>query len=148
MDVLERIRRGYGAVGPGAPRDLLAMFHQEEDAPPDWVVYDTVASGRTHASREVVATDLFGGLPDGWEVIGVELRLWDVYESFSKVVVGERFRARPRGTWEVMTLPFVHIWTYAGEQVETVLDYLAGIEVRRLDAVPERRGLRRWKRAS
>ena len=148
MDVLERIRRGYGAVGPGAPRDLLAMFHQEQVGPPEWVVYDTVASGRTYASREVVAMDLFGGLPETWEVIGVDLRMWEVHERFSRLVVGGLFRSRPRGTWEIVPLPFIHIWSYAGERVETVVDYLAGIEVRRLDAMPVRRGLRRWKRAS
>ena len=51
MDVLERIRRGYGAVGPGAPRDLLAMFHQEQDLPPQWVVVEVRRRDATPVRR-------------------------------------------------------------------------------------------------
>ncbi len=78
MDVLERIKRGYRAIGPGAPRDVLAMFHQEQDEAPEWIVEDVGSGGGTYASREVVAMELFAGaMPAHWEVIGVDLRLWD-----------------------------------------------------------------------
>ena len=146
MDVLERIRRGYSAVGPGAPSDVLAMFHQEQVEPPEWVVQDVVDTGRVSASREVVAMDLFGGLPSQFEVIGVDLRMWDYYARHSRLVVGGRFRTRPRGSWEVVPLPFIHIWSLTGEQVDTVLDYLAGIEVRRRGTERVRRRLRWWRR--
>ena len=148
MDVLERIRRGYRAVGPGAPPDVLAMFHQDEDDAPAWVVRDSVSSGREYPTREVVAMDLFGGLPEHWEVAGAELRLWDFYERYSRLVVAGRFRARPKGTWDVMPLPFIHIWTVSGDQVQSVVDYLAGIEVRRRLAEPSRRRLRWWRRGA
>jgi len=82
MDVLERIKRGYRAIGPGASRDVLAMFHQEEPEAPEWVVDDSI---RVIPSREVVAMDLFAGaLPSHWEVIGVDLRMWDYYLSLSE----------------------------------------------------------------
>lgn len=58
MDVLERIRRGYRAIGPGAPRDVLAMFHQEEPEALEWVADD---STRIVPAREVAAMDLFAG---------------------------------------------------------------------------------------
>ena len=90
MDVLERIRRGYHAVGPGAPSAVLAMFHQEEDDAPEWVVHDVGDSGRVFASRDVVAMDLFGGLPGHWELTGIDLRMWDFYERRSRLVVGGR----------------------------------------------------------
>ena len=61
-------------------------------------------------------------------------------------MVGGRFRARPRGTWEVIPLPFIHIWSVADEQVEAVFDYLGGVEVRRRGAERPRRGLRWWRR--
>jgi hypothetical protein len=136
MDVLERIRRGYRAIGPGASRDVLAMFHQEQLDPPRWVIDE---SGHLHATRDVVAEDLFaGGLPSQWEIVGVELRVWDFYQGKNRLVVGGRFRARLRGTWEVMPLPFIHVWSFADDQVRAVFDYFGGVEVRRIEDV--RRG--------
>ena len=131
MDVLERIKRGYRAIGPGASRDVLAMFHQEQDDPPEWVVDDSLR--RARPARDVVAMDLFAGaLPSHWEVIGVDLRMWDYYARKCRLVVGGRFRTRPRGTWEVIPLPFIHIWSVGeDDQVRGVFDYLAGIEVQR-----------------
>jgi hypothetical protein len=142
MDVIERIKRGYRAIGPGAPRDVLAMFHQEQADPPEWVVDDNL---RLYAAREVVAMDLFAGLPPHWEIIGVDLRLWDYYKRACKLVVAGRFRTRPRGTWEIVPLPFVHIWSLGDDdQVRAVFDYLAGIEVKRRADVPPRRRWRLW----
>jgi hypothetical protein len=146
MDVLERIKRGYRAIGPGASRDVLAMFHQEQADPPEWVIDD---SSHIIPARDVVAMDLFAGaLPSHWEVIGVDLRMWDYYGRKSKLVVGGRFRTRPRGSWEIVPLPFIHIWSVGDDdQVRGVLDYLAGIEVKRRSDVRPRRGLRFWRRA-
>jgi hypothetical protein len=145
MDVVERIRRGYRAIGPGAPRDVLAMFHQDQPDPPDWVIDE---SGHLHDTGEVVAEDLFaGGLPSQWEVIGVELRTWDFYQRTCRLVVGGRFRARLRGTWEVIPLPFVHVWTIGDDQVRAVFDYFGGVELRRREDAEKRRGWRFWPRA-
>jgi hypothetical protein len=144
MDVLERIKRGYRAIGHGAPRDVLAMFHQEQDDPPEWVVDDSL---RVVPSRDVVAMDLFAGaLPSHWEVIGVDLRHWDFHARHARLVVCGKFRTRPRGTWEVVPLPFIHIWTVdEDDRVRGVFDYLAGIEVRRREDV-RRRDWRFWRR--
>jgi hypothetical protein len=147
MDVLERIRRGYRAIGPGAPRDVLAMFHQEQLDPPKWVIDE---SGHLHDTRDVVAEDLFaGGLPSQWEVVGVDLRYWDFYQQKCRLVVGGRFRARLRGTWEVMPLPFIHVWSLGDDQVQAVFDYFGGVELRRREDVRPRprRGLLFWRRA-
>ncbi|MGE5228123.1 MAG: hypothetical protein ACM3MJ_00195 [Deltaproteobacteria bacterium] len=145
MDVLERIKRGYHAIGPGASRDVLAMFHQEQADPPEWVIDDSFS---IKPAREVVAMDLFAGaLPSHWEVIGVDLRMWDLYTRRSRLVVAGRFRTRPRGTWEIVPLPFIHIWNLgADDQVRGVFDYLAGIEVKRRSDVRPRRGWRIWRR--
>jgi hypothetical protein len=146
MDVLERIKRGYRAIGPGASRDVLAMFHQEQADPPEWVVDDSI---RVLPAREVVAMDLFAGaLPSHWEVTGVDLRMWDYYTGKCRLVVAGRFRTRPLGTWEVVPLPFIHIWSVGdNDQVRSVFDYFAGIEVKRRADVRPRRGWRLWRRA-
>jgi hypothetical protein len=146
MDVLERIARGYHAVGPGAPRAVLAMFHQEEDDAPEWEVYDFGDSGRAFASRGAAALDLFGALPSHWELTGVDLRMWDPHPRRSRLVAGGLLRARPRGSWATTTFPFLHIWTFSGEQVVSVIDYLAGIEVRRRGVARIGRRGRWWRR--
>jgi hypothetical protein len=143
MDVLERIRRGYEAIGPGAPRAVLAMFHQEEDGGPEWEV-QSPQSRALHEANDVVALDLFGGLPAHWEIIGTDLRMWDFSERRSRLVVGGLFRSRPRGSWETLPLPFIHIWTVSGDQVMSALDYFDGVEVRRRGAGSARR--RWWRR--
>ncbi len=149
MDALERIKRGYRAIGPGASRDVLAMFHQEEIDAPQWIVEDVANGGARYAPRDVVALDLFrGALPSNWEITGVDVRTWQYYERSSRLVVAGRFRTRPRGTWEIVPLPFIHIWDLAGEQVEGVFDYLAGIEVRRRGTERPRRRLRRRRAAA
>lgn len=132
MDVLERIRRGYHAIGVGTHRDVLALFDQVGGEPARWSVGDTPDGARSHASREIGADDLFSGLPERYEVIGVEVKFWHYYERCSRLVVGGRFRARPRGSWDVMALPFVHIWCFDGDRLYRVIDCLGGVELRRL----------------
>jgi hypothetical protein len=145
MDVLERIKRGYRAIGHGASRDVLAMFHQEQPDPPLWVVDDSI---KLIPTREIVAMDLFAGLlPLHWEVTGVDLRSWDFYESKDRLVVAGRFRTRPKGSWEVIPVPFIHIWSVDGrDRVRGVFDYMAGIEVVRYEDVRQRRNWMFWRR--
>jgi hypothetical protein len=141
MDVQERIRRGYHAIGPGSPRDVLALFHQDQATPPEWVVRDWSLKGRLREPQETVALDLFPAASEGFELIGVELRSWDFHESRARLVIGGRYRTRMRGSWDVVALPFIHIWSFAGDQVESVTDYLGGLEVLRREAVT---APRRW----
>jgi hypothetical protein len=130
MDVTERLRRGYHALGFGADGDALAMFDQSVDGDDvRWVVVDLVTSGRPAPSREVVAHDLLGSIPAHWEVVGVETDRW-VRRGRSIVVTGH-LRVRPRGGWDVVRLPFGHVWRVVGDHVESVRSYLDGIELRR-----------------
>ena len=57
-----------------------------------------------------------------------------------------RLRSRPKGTWEMVPIPFLHIWSFKGDQVCSVFDYFAGIEVRRRGLEKVRRRIRWWRR--
>lgn len=131
MDAQELIRRGYRALGLGADDDVLAMFDQLGGEPADWVVYEPGAFGRRPAGG-VVAMELFGGLPSHFELIGVEPRTWTLNRRQTRLTVAGRFRVRTRGSWEVLVLPFSHIWDIAGGRVESVTSLLDGVELRRL----------------
>ena len=132
MDVQELIKRGYRALGLGADGDVLAMFDQLDAEPADWVVYELGAFGRRHPASDVVAMELFGGLPSHFEVIGVELRTWIMNRRRTTVTVIGRYRVRVRGTWEVLALPFTHIWHIPSGRVDKVVSLLDGVEIRRL----------------
>ena len=132
MDVQELIKRGYRALGLGADDDVLALFDQLGGEPADWAVYDMGAFGRSRPAGDVVAMELFGGLPSHFEVIGVELRTWSMNRRRTKLTVIGRYRARVRGTWEVLALPFTHIWHIPSGRVEKVVSVLDAVEIRRL----------------
>lgn len=131
MDAQELIKRGYRALGLGADDDVLAMFDQLGSEPADWAVYEAGAFGRRRPASDVVAMELFGGLPSHFEVIGVELRTWSMNRRGTKLTVIGRYRARIRGTWEVLALPFTHIWHVPGGRVDRVVSLLDGVEIRR-----------------
>ena len=133
MDAQELIQRGYRALGLGADDDVLAMFDQRGGEPALWVVYELGAFGRRHPAGDIVAMELFGGLPSHFEVIGVEPRTWTVNRRQTRLTVTGHFRVRPRGSWEVLVLPFTHIWAFPGGRVDKVVSLLDGVELRRLE---------------
>ena len=132
MDAQERIRRGYRAMGLGADDDVLGMFGQTDDEPADWMVYELGAFGHRRPVSDVVAMELFGGLPDHFELIGVDPHRWAPNRRQTRLTVGGHFRVRPRGTWEVLALPFTHLWDIKDGRVVRVTSVLDGVELRRL----------------
>jgi len=136
-EVVEQIRRCYKAIGLGACREVLEVFGQL--APGDdggWVVRDWADTGREHPSRDVVALDLFGSVPPHFEVVGVEPETWVEDEGGRWLVVTGHYRTRPRGGWDVVRLPFAHVWRLGRDGVERVVSYLDGVELRRRPARP------------
>jgi hypothetical protein len=145
MDAEEAIKRGYRALGLGADDDVLAMFDQLGDEPARWTVREVGKFGRRHPAREVAAMDLFGGVPPHYELIGVEPRTWVLNRRRTRLTVTGYFRVRPRGSWEVMALPFTHFWGFAGGRVVSVSSLFDGVEIRRL-APARTAGSRGWGR--
>jgi hypothetical protein len=132
MDSLELIRRGYRSLGLGADNNVLAMFDQLGLQPAHWAVRNMSAFGRYHPAHDVAAMDLFGGIPSHYEVVGVDPQSWKVNRRETRLMVSGQYRVRPRGTWEVVALPFAHVWYLAGDHVDRVVSLLDGVELRRL----------------
>ncbi len=57
-------------------------------------------------------------------------RRWE--ESEERVVVVGHIDCRPRGSWDVVSIPFAHIWTVVHGKVVSVLSYLDAIEIERV----------------
>ena len=134
MDVVELIKRGYAALGLGADNDVLAMFDQLGDQPTQWVVFSMSEFPHEYRAPEVAAHRLFGNLPPHFEVLGVNAENWRIDRKRKRLTVSGHYRTRPRGTWDTLTLPFVHVWWIGSGRVERVRSLLDGFEMYRLPA--------------
>ena len=134
MDLFEPIRRGYRALGLGADEDVRAMFDQSGPEPACWEVHRFTLRHRSRPAGEVAALALFGRLPPQFELVRVQVRSWSPSERHARLVVGGSYRVRVRGTWEALELPFSHVWSFAGDHVQSVTNVLEGLELRRLPA--------------
>ncbi len=134
MDLLEPIRRGYHALGFGADEDVRAMLDQSGPEPACWEVHRFSLRRRSRPAGEVAALALFGGLPPQFELVRVLVTTWLPDARHGRLVVGGHYRLRVRGTWEAVELPFSHVWSFAGERVQSVTNVLEGFELRRLPA--------------
>ena len=135
---LERIKRGYRAIGPGAPRDVLAMFHQEQDDPPEWVIDESgrlsrhPRRGRHGPLRRRSAVAVGGHRRRAAQLgpVREEVAGW-WWAAGSALVSAAPGRSCP--------LPFIHVWSFCDDQVQNVFDYFGGVEVkRRVDVCPPR----------
>jgi hypothetical protein len=134
MDLFEPIRRGYQALGLGADADVLAMFDQSGPEPACWEVHRFSLRRRSRPAGGVAALALFGPPPAQFELLQVRVTSWEPGARHSRLVVGGHFGLRVRGTWEVVELPFDHVWSLADGRVVSVHSVLDGFELRRLPA--------------
>ncbi|HOT24184.1 MAG TPA: hypothetical protein PLB30_07735 [Thermoleophilia bacterium] len=127
---IETVLEAYRSVGLGVGDRMLRLFGQGEGRRPVWTVVDIVSGARGRA-RDVVAEDLFGGIPPHWEVTRVETRT--VRGRAGRVVVTGLICCRPRGvrSFDLCRLPFAHVWTLRDGEAVRVLSYLDGVELRR-----------------
>jgi hypothetical protein len=132
MDLFEPIRRGYRALGFGADEDVRAMLDQTGPEPACWEVRGVGLWGRSRPADGVAALELFRGLPAHFELVRVQVTTWAPNKRLTRLAVGGRFRVRVRGTWEVLEVPFDHVWSFAGGRVQSVHNVLDGFELRRL----------------
>jgi ketosteroid isomerase-like protein len=135
MDIFERVRRGYRALGFGADADVLAMLDQDGPEPACWEIHSLdVRRVRSRPAREVAALDLFGGFPAQYELIGVQVRSWAPNERRQRLGVVGTYRLRLRGTAETLDIPFSHFWSFNDGRVKEVRNLTEGYELRRRPA--------------
>jgi hypothetical protein len=129
-DLTELVRNAYRAIGLGVGDAMLRLFGQGEGRSPAWSVVD-VTSGQAGRSRPVAADDLFGSIPPHWEVTRVEPATVRVEDRH--VIVTGHILCRPRGvrSFDLVKVPFAHVWTLEGEEAQRVFSYLDGVELRR-----------------
>lgn len=120
----------YRAIGLGVGEGMLRLFGQGSGRTTAWFVVDLV-SGERGRARAVAAEDLFGSIPGHWEVTRVETAAIRVEDG--RVIVTGSILCRPRGvrSFDLVRVPFAHVWTLREGEVVRVLSYLDGVELRR-----------------
>ena len=132
-ETVEPLRALYHALGPGFPTEALRLFGQEPE--PDrtgWCLRHNGHVMRCLSAGELGSSDLFS-LPSSWEVMRVVVN--NLMSKRDIVTVTGAVYCRPRGTWEAVRLPLLHIWTMRAGKALRFENYLDGIELSRVGAL-------------
>jgi hypothetical protein len=130
-DELEQLRAAYGALGPGLPAEARRLFAPDIDADgSDWYVKVHGKTSRRLRASELASTDLFA-LPSSWEVMRTEVRT--LTRKAGVVTVTGFMYCRPRGSWENMRVPILHMWTMCLGKAVRFQNLVDGIELCRAD---------------
>lgn len=131
-DDLDLLQGAYGALGPGFPSEALTLFEQGGADGGDWCIKVNGRKSRCLNTNELESTDLFI-LPATWEVMRVEVREL-TYKRGIATVTGFMY-CRPRGTWENVRVPFLHVWTMCLGRALRFENLLDGVELGRADGL-------------
>ena len=124
---LAALRDAYRALGPGFPPEALRLFGEDVGASGgDWCVKIHGKTSRCLSVGELASTDLFA-LPGSWEVMRTEVR--QLTSKRDLVTVMGFLYCRPRGTWENIRVPLLHVWTMRLGRVVRFENLLDSIEL-------------------
>jgi hypothetical protein len=134
-ETVEPLRALYHALGPGFPAEALYLFDQSGPDRANWCLRHNGHLMRCLSAGELGSSDLFS-LPPSWEIMRVVVN--NLMPRRDIVTVTGAVYCRPRGTWEAIRLPLMHIWTMRAGKALRFENYLDGIELSRVDALASR----------
>ena len=139
--VRERLVELYAALGPGYPGEVARVF-AGEDATVDaaWCAGYAARTELCLKADELSSGVLFA-LPPTWEVMRtVILNLRGGFSRQGELVsVTGHLYCRPRGSWRIDRLPFLHVWTIRAGTAIRFESYFDGIALRRMEPAESRR---------
>jgi hypothetical protein len=130
---LEQLRVLYASLGPGFPAQAQRVFDGDgAGGDGSWCFAYNGRRLRCLAAPELSNYELFA-LPPDWELMHVVVssltgRLTSRGELLN--AIGYLY-CRPRGSWESVRLPFMHLWTMCAGRALRYESILDGIELRR-----------------
>ncbi len=131
-DELDLLRGAYGALGPGFATEALALFGQDGAEGAEWCLRINGRRSRCLSTSELDSSDLFL-LPASWEVMRAEVRRL-TYKRSVATVSGLMY-CRPRGSWENIRVPLLHVWTMCRGKALRFENLLDGLELGRADGL-------------
>jgi hypothetical protein len=124
---VDRLREAYRGLGPGFPDAAARLFEQDAGAEGgEWYVKVFGRLVRRLRVGDMTSSDLFA-LPSTWEVMRAEVRGLKAGRGF--VTVSGFMYCRPRGSWEHMRVPLLHVWTMGVGKLQRFENLLDGIEL-------------------
>ena len=116
-----------GSWAPGFPVAAARLFEQDTDAQGgEWYVKVFGRLVRSLRVDDMTSSDLFA-LPPTWEVMRAEVRALKAGRGF--VTVTGFMYCRPRGSWEHLRVPLLHVWTIGVGRLQRFENLLDGIEL-------------------
>ena len=131
-DEMDLLRGAYGALGPGFAPEALKLFDQDGAEGGDWCIRVNGRRSRCLATSALDSSDLFL-LPPTWEVMRAEVRRL-TYKRGIATVSGFMY-CRPRGSWENIRVPLLHVWTMCLGKALRFENLLDGLELGRADGL-------------
>jgi hypothetical protein len=132
-DDLAQLRNAYHSFGPGFPIEVRELFDLHANADrTDWCLRSSRACCRFLSAAELITDDLFP-VPATWEVTHVVPE--QMAERGNTVTVTGHMYCRPKGGWDTLHLPFMHVWTMCSGKVMSLSSFLDGIQLSRTDGV-------------
>ncbi|HMK92376.1 MAG TPA: hypothetical protein VK576_05200 [Thermoleophilia bacterium] len=126
-DDVERLRHAYLALGPGLPAAARELFRRDGGSEGPWWRRAPRGKPRLIESTELGSADLFV-LPPTWEIMRVVPR--QIQTRHGTVTVTGFMQCRPKGSWEKIQVPFMHVWTLCRGRVQRFQNLLEGVELR------------------
>ncbi len=124
---IEGLRELYRGLGPGFPPAGSRLFDDEAGTGgSEWHVKVFGRVARCLRAGDLTSTDLFA-LPGSWEVMRAEIR--GLRAGRDTVTVSGFLYCRPRGSWEHLRLPLLHVWTLRLGRALRFENLLDGIEL-------------------
>ena len=122
---------------PTAPLDRAlpqarTLFDQDGANGGEWCLKVNGHRSRCLSTGELDSSDLFL-LPASWEVMRAEVRRL-TYKRGVATVSGLMY-CRPRGSWENMRVPLLHVWTMCLGKALRFENLLDGLELVRADGL-------------
>jgi hypothetical protein len=120
-------------LGPGFAPEVFALFDTGSGVQRrEWCLVAFGRRLRCLRASELESDDLFA-LPPTWEITRVVPRHLTRRRHGRVAVTGLLF-CRPRGSWEMMQLPFLHVWTLSRGRASRFENFLDGIDLRLADS--------------
>ena len=95
-----------------------------------WCVVRGAYSRRCRETEDL-SRELFSlAIPSHWEITGFQIR--QLTPRHETVLVLGLCRCRPKGSWEVVEVPFLHQWRLRDGRLSAVLSQFDAVELRRV----------------
>jgi hypothetical protein len=128
VDLVRDAYRSTRAWEISPVRELLASGVPGREAA--WCVTRGVHSRRCQETDDLPRALFSLAVPPHWEITGFEIRQFSPRNE--TILVLGLCRCRPKGSWDVVSVPFLHLWRVRDGRLTGVQSSFDAVELRRV----------------